>query len=154
MGQGPVRYILFHSPFSFCSEKVRAVLGEVGVGYTAHDVKLRTPFAQNYHPDYVALRSLARPKGVPLVGGGNRTGSSSTVETDYDPCAVPTLVDLGADPECDKPRVVVEIICEYIVVHHHDSAFCRTASCPATQRDISKHLEFLGQTPHVAHAPL
>jgi len=151
MGQGPVRYILFHSPVSVCSEKVRAVLGEVGVGYIAHDVVLKNPFAQNYHPDYVALRLLARPEGAKLVGG-TWTGSSSTAETGYDPCVVPTLVDLGADPKCVEPKVIVDskVICEYIVAQHHDSAFCWTASCPAAQRVISKHLDFVDQTPHVA----
>ena len=98
-GKQAGRFVLFNAGFSLCSEKCRNVLAETGLAFRNVTVDLGNNYNQNYHPDYVRLRLLAYkelPNGTPLVGEGQYewSGSSSVSTTGFDPCVVPTLVDL------------------------------------------------------------
>ena len=84
------RFESFHAPSSICSEKVRCVLHFKGVDFVSHDVDLVV--AENYQPEYVAMRSLGR-EGRALVGQHDWTGSTSGDSMGFDPLVVPTLVD-------------------------------------------------------------
>jgi len=136
------RFLLFHSGFSVCSEKVRATLAEAGEAYTSYAVDLSTQ--QNYHPAYVALRVRAwaeLPTPPPPLVGELWTASNASSAAGFDPAVVPTLVDLAT------AKIVVDslAICRYVVAN------ATTNLCPEAHRElIDKHLRLVDETPHTA----
>jgi len=148
-GSHPGRFHLFHASGSMCSEKCRIVMIEEGLAYTSYIVDITgDPYDTNYHPDYVALRLLAVDlTTTKLVGEGDYewNGSSSTAATGFDPCVVPTLVDLQAE---GGPKVVVDsmVICNYLIA-------VNKKLIPAGEEALSlmqKHVGLVDDTPHVA----
>jgi 2,5-dichlorohydroquinone reductive dechlorinase len=97
---GPARpgeipcFTLYHAANSICSQKVRAVLAELQLGYLSRTLNI---FAgETYLPSYVRLRLLGCERGgFPLVT--THSGSTSTAAGGCDPAVVPTLVDRQAD---------------------------------------------------------
>lgn len=141
-GQRP-RFEIYHSAPSLCSHKVRTVLAERGVPHTSHDMSIMTigkAIPANYLPEYVRMRLRAAP-GAAFVTSFD--GESSVTNTGFDPCVVPTLVDL------EEGRVIVDsrVICEYI-----------DANAPQGEKlipgDMHEEIEaqeaLVDQAPHVA----
>ncbi len=140
IGDGPVRFELYHFAFSLCSQKVRLCLAEKAAAYIAHDINLSLPHLGNYDPAYVRLRLLARGTEE-LVSG--YTGRSSVQTEGFDPAVVPTLVDRDA-------QVVVADsleICRYIdrVTAPTDELFPEKLAL-----DVAQELSIVDATPHVA----
>jgi glutathione S-transferase len=164
-GSAP-RFVLFHAPFSMCSEKVRTLLAETGMSYVSHPLDVKDGYSQNYHPDYVALRIEAwRQMGEPPFAGeaGYKwTGSSSVQATGFDACVVPTLVDVSAPAPADgalgaaagavpgTPRVLVDskLICKYLADLAHTPL--RPAEGEPGRALVDKHVALVDDTPHVA----
>lgn len=100
------------------------------------------------HPDYVALRLLAwEQMGKPALAGEGAyewTGSSSFASTGFDPCVVPTLVDL------EREEVVVDskTICNYICSQQTGEGLLPVD--PVERSLVQKHLSLVDETPHVA----
>lgn len=103
VGTGSSRFEVYQFGLSVCSQKVRMTLFEKGAAFNSHDLDL----FQNYQPDYVRLR-MQGGKGLELVGG--YTGRSSTRTEGFDPCVVPTVVDL----ETNEVLVDSQAICAHI----------------------------------------
>ncbi|MEM9012470.1 MAG: glutathione S-transferase family protein [Pseudomonadota bacterium] len=91
------RLELFHFVMSICSQKSRAALFEAGQGFASNELVIMPPLAENYHPDYVALR-LASPLAASATMVSSYSGATGTEGEGFDPLVVPTLVDheLGA----------------------------------------------------------
>lgn len=101
------RFDLFHAASSICSQKVRVVLVQHGIGYTSHMLNIFT--GQTYLPSYVRLRMVGcESRGGPLVTG--HSGSTAVSTGGCDPAVVPTLVDR----EAGKVIVDSKAICLYL----------------------------------------
>lgn len=140
IGDGPVRFELYHFAFSLCSQKVRLCLAEKAAAYIAHDINLSSPHLGNYDPAYVRLRLQAR--GSEELASGY-TGRSSVQTEGFDPAVVPTLVDHDA-------QVVVADslkICRYIdnVTAPKDTLIPENLT-----EDVAQELAIVDATPHVA----
>ncbi len=146
---GTIRWELFHSGMSLCSQKVRALLAEKNATYRSHDLVIVTEAdehgnvtpAENYHPSFVRLRMEGgRSSGLSLVDGYG--GQSDVRSQGFDPCVVPLLVDH------ELRRVVVDSaqICRYID-EHIDGSKLIPASEPATTL-LTRHLQLVDATPH------
>ena len=136
------RFELYHAAPSLCSMKVRTVLAEKQVPYRSHDLNLmlrKAKAPECYLPGYVRLRLQGAPK-VELARG--YTGQSSVSTEGFDPCVVPTLVDLEA------ARVVVDSarICAYIDEHTEGE---RLMPEPLSN-EIGDQVAMVDQAPHVA----
>ena len=134
-GRYESRFMLFHWGLSVCSEKVRTVLSELDIGYSSQLVNILV--GRQYDPKYVELRLMAwRDMGCPPLVGDWRGGTSVRMNG-FDPCVVPTLVDL------EKNKVVVNSldICKYLFDLQE-----KTWSSEL----IEKHLRFVDETPHKA----
>ncbi|MEM9706110.1 MAG: glutathione S-transferase family protein [Pseudomonadota bacterium] len=108
-GETP-RFELYHANFSICSQKVRAMITEKNIPFTAHQLNLPVSEdhpSDSYRPGYIRLRLRGAPD-VQMVSG--YTGQSSVADEGFDPCVVPTLVDH------QQQRVVVDNvrICNYL----------------------------------------
>jgi 2,5-dichlorohydroquinone reductive dechlorinase len=140
VGNGPVRFELYHFAFSLCSQKVRLCLAEKSAAYISHDINLSMPHLGNYDPDYVRLRLEAKGS-APLASG--YTGRSSVQSEGFDPAVVPTLVDH------DGQVVVADslAICRYIdrVVDPNNALIPEDLA-----GDVARELAIVDGTPHVA----
>lgn len=141
-GERP-RFEFYHAAPSLCSHKVRTVLAEKGVPYTSHDMSIMPIgkfIPENYRPEYVRMRL----KGAPQAAyAESYTGESSVTNMGFDPCVVPTLVDLEAG------RVVVDsrVICEYLDANAPQGE----KLIPAERREeIEAQEALVDQAPHVA----
>ncbi|MEM7663629.1 MAG: glutathione S-transferase [Pseudomonadota bacterium] len=137
------RFEVYHSAPSLCSFKVRMTLAEKQAAYASHDMMIMPAgkfIPQNYRPEYVRLRLQGAP-GAKLVSG--YTGESSVTQQGFDPCVVPTLVDM------ETARVVVDsqTICEYIA----NTVETGTDLMPASlAMDVLAQVSLVDQAPHVA----
>ena len=145
------RFILFHSAFSVCSEKVRTTLHATGIPYISKTMDLKQAM-ENYEPEYILLRIVAwltMDKRLPIAGEANYewTGSSSVAANGLDLCVVPTLVDLKPPDGSDIPKVIVdsEVIVQYLV--KGDKKLCPDEH----MKLITKHLQLVDDMPHVAY---
>lgn len=88
---GPtLRYELFHSDKSLCSQKVRAVLAHHAIPFVDREIDVMQ--GHNFVPSCVRLRLM----GCKRIGTGlvsTHTGSTSVETAGCDPCVVPTLID-------------------------------------------------------------
>ncbi|MEM9012123.1 MAG: dioxygenase [Pseudomonadota bacterium] len=140
IGTGPARFELYHFALSVCSHKVRTVLAEKGASYRSHDIQILPPGMENYHPDYVRLR-MQGGRGREFVAG--YTGRSSTTTEGFDPCVVPTLVDL----ETEEVLVDSKQICAHIDRVWDGGERLLPANLT---REIERELAIVDGTPHVA----
>ena len=131
------RFLAFTAPSSICSEKVRCVLSFKQVSYISYNVDLFS--FENYHPDYVQMRTLGWSGGA-LVGDHEWTGSTSATTFGFDPLVVPTLVDMK------EKRVVVDSkkIIEYIEKVVPNPSLCKEPD----NELIDKHIALVDDTPH------
>ncbi|MEM8917467.1 MAG: glutathione S-transferase family protein [Pseudomonadota bacterium] len=137
------RFELYHSAPSLCSHKCRTTLAEKGVPYMSHDMSIMPMgkfIPQNYRPEYVRLRLQGAPDAK---FADSYTGESSVTNMGFDPCVVPTLVDL------ELGRVVVDsrVICEYIDAHAPQGEKLIPDTLRAT---IEEQEALVDQAPHVA----
>lgn len=140
IGTGFPRFEVYHFGLSVCSQKVRMALFEKGAPFNSHDVNIFPPVNQNYHPHYVRLR-LQGGRGRDLVGG--YTGRSSTTTEGFDPCVVPTVVDL----ETEEVLVDSAKICAHIDRVYEGG----TELVPARLKsEIEREIAIVDGTPHVA----
>ena len=105
-GEAP-RYELFHAANSICSQKVRGVLAQHGIGYASHKVNLFE--GQTYLPSYVRLRMI----GCEALGGALAVHHGGTTSTEIGGCdgaVVPTLVDRAAgEVIVDSKRICLHL---------------------------------------------
>lgn len=139
-GGSEPRYDIYHFGFSICSNKVRAVLFELGLPWLS--VELDPSKHENYRPDYVRLR-LASDAASNAEFATGWQGGSSVEESGFDALVVPTLFDR------DSASVVADSlrICRYLAAQHRD----RSDLVPeGLLPEIARQLEAVDQTPHVA----
>ena len=138
-GEEP-EFDLYHFGFSICSNKVRAVLGELGAPWRSYE--LDPAKYENYKPDYVRLRltSAAAQNGSFASGW---EGGSSVTESGFDALVVPTLVDYRSS------EVVADSlsICLHLV---RNGAMAEALIPDDLEPQSTKQLGIVDQTPHVA----
>jgi 2,5-dichlorohydroquinone reductive dechlorinase len=137
---GAPDFDLYHFGFSICSNKVRAVLGELGASWRSFE--LDPAKHENYKPDYVRLRlSSEGARGGDFATGWE--GGSSVAESGFDALVVPTLVDYR------RSEVVADSlsICLHLV---RASALADTLLPGDLDTDIRAQLDLVDKTPHVA----
>ncbi|MEM6728845.1 MAG: glutathione S-transferase family protein, partial [Pseudomonadota bacterium] len=140
VGAGHSRFEVYHFGLSVCSQKVRMALYEKGAAFMSHDVNIFPPINENYHPDYVRLR-LQGGRGRDMVGG--YTGRSSTTSEGFDPCVVPTLVDM----ETEEVIVDSTKICAHVDRVHEGG----TELLPARLKsEIEREIAIVDTSPHPA----
>lgn len=134
-------YDLFHFPFSMCSNKVRAVLAELGLSWSSNQFG-KTVNWEHYTPDYVRLRLQSdAAKNSGYVTG--YSGASAVEEEGFDPCVVPTFVDNGAG------KVIADSkqICLYIARSNRDA---KDLLPEDLEDDVIAQMDAVDRTPHVA----
>ncbi|MEM8787635.1 MAG: dioxygenase [Pseudomonadota bacterium] len=140
IGSGRAIFELYHFGLSVCSQKVRMTLFEKGAPFISHDINIFPPINQNYQPDYVRLR-MQGGRGRDFVGG--YTGRSSTGTEGFDPCVVPTLVDLDAE----KVLVDSQAICAHIDAAHQGGPELIPARLKS---EIAREIAIVDTSPHPA----
>jgi glutathione S-transferase len=145
-----VRFELFHSKMSLCSQKVCALLAHKRIPYISHELTIicyrdssghLTP-AENYFAAYVTLRLLGRDSPN-LKLAESWTGSTSVATEGFDACVVPTLVDLQAE------RVIVDSarIIEYLDQVETTSPRLIPSDAESAQK-VRRQVEIVDRTPH------
>ncbi|MEM9392917.1 MAG: glutathione S-transferase [Pseudomonadota bacterium] len=138
-GSDPL-YDIYHFGFSICSNKVRAVVYELGLPWLS--LELDPGKHENYRPDYIRLR-LASDAASSMQFATGWDGGSSVEESGFDALVVPTIFDR------DNGSVVADSlrICRYLAAQHRN----RVDLVPESLLpEIEKQLEAVDQTPHVA----
>lgn len=131
---------LYHFGFSICSNKVRAVLGELGAARRSYE--LDPGSHENYKPDYVHLRltSAAAQNGSFASGW---EGGSSVTESGFDALVVPTLVDYRSwEVAADSLSICLHLV--------RTSSMAQALIPEDLQTDIHAQLDIADQPPHVA----
>ncbi|MEM6577361.1 MAG: glutathione S-transferase [Pseudomonadota bacterium] len=140
VGGSDPQYDIYHFGFSICSNKVRAVLFELGLRWLS--LELDPAKHQNYRPDYVRLRLASdAASGGQFATGWE--GGSSVEESGFDALVVPTVFDR------ENACVVADSlsICRYLAAQHRDLIdLVPEVLLP----EIERQLEAVDQTPHVA----
>jgi len=150
--QGHARFELYQSPMSLCSQKVRAVLAHKNAPYLSHDLRLicyrdsegvLQP-ADNYHPGYVKLRLLGQ-RDLTVDLARSWTGRTSVATEGFDPCVVPTLVDLASGlVVVDSARILKYIDEQYV------EAPRLIPPDPALASAVLRQVSIVDRTPHGA----
>ena len=140
IGESEPLYDVYHYGFSICSNKVRAVLFELGIPWLS--LELDPSKHENYQADYVRLR-LASELAEKASFATGWEGGSSVEENGFAALVVPTLFDR------DHSSVVVDslAICIYLATRHREQSDLFPDSL---QPDIERQLEAVDKTPHVA----
>jgi 2,5-dichlorohydroquinone reductive dechlorinase len=135
---------------SFCSQKVRATLSQLGAAYESNEMLILASrdrkgtliAAENYGADYVRLRRYGQVPGQGFLAE-SYSGMSSVSACGLDACAVPTLVDL------DTGEVIVDSlrICVHIDTVFRGSEPLMPAAMEDRQR-VLRQLEAVDLTPH------
>ncbi len=135
----PLRYELFHSAKSICSQKVRAVLAHHEIPYLDREMDVMK--GDNFTPSYVHLRLLGCERiGAPLAK--SHKGSTSVKSAGCDPCVVPTLIDWEQNAVLvDSKRICLEL---------DETVAEENKLMPkALADDISRELEHVDDLPNV-----
>lgn len=140
IGSGRATFELYHFGLSVCSQKVRMTLFEKGAPFISHDINIFPPINQNYQPDYVRLR-MQGGRGRDLVDG--YTGRSSTGSEGFDPCVVPTLVDLDSE----KVLIDSQAICAHIDAAYQGGSELIPARLKS---EIEREIAIVDTSPHPA----
>ena len=133
------RLHLYHAPNSICSQKVRAVLAQIGEPYVSHSLNIFG--GESYDPAYVRLRMTGcAAAGLDLAR--RHLGTTSVASAGCDACVVPTLVDVADERVViDSRRICMEI--------DRASARSRGALVPAHLRDrIEAELAIVDELPN------
>ena len=132
---------LFHFGFSICSQKVRAVLDELGLEFGSNQFAGPTEY-ENYTPEYVRLR-LASEVAQQARFVSSYSGGSSVESEGFDPLVVPTLVDTA------NGRVIADskLICLHLARAYRDTVDLLPSDLEA---DILAQIDHVDRTPHVA----
>ncbi|WP_238364531.1 glutathione S-transferase family protein [Mesobacterium pallidum] len=108
VGAGPNPGLhLFHAPNSICSQKVRAVLAQLGLDHWSHVLDIFQ--GETYDPVYVR----SRVEGCAAAGlrlSHRHLGTTSVATSGCDACVVPTLIDsVSGDILVDSLRICLAI---------------------------------------------
>lgn len=135
------RLQLFHFGFSICSQKVRAVLDELGLEFGSNQFAGPTEY-ENYTPEYVRLRLASKTaQRARFVSG--YSGGSSVESEGFDPLVVPTLVDTGSGEVLADSK----LICLHLARTHRDEIDLLPRDL---EPDILTQIDAVDRTPHVA----
>ena len=132
---------LFHFGFSICSQKVRAVLDELGLEFGSNQYAGPTEY-ENYTPEYVRLR-LASEVAQQARFVSSYSGGSSVESEGFDPLVVPTLVDM----EAGKILADSKLICLHLARCYRDKIDLLPRDLEA---EILAQIDLVDRTPHVA----
>ncbi|WP_216370121.1 MULTISPECIES: glutathione S-transferase [unclassified Roseobacter] len=132
---------LFHFGFSICSQKVRAVLDELGLAFGSNQYAGPIEY-ENYTPEYVRLR-LASEVAQQARFVSSYSGGSSVESEGFDPLVVPTLVDTGSG----KILADSKLICLHLTRQYRDRIDLLPEDLEA---EIMAQIDHVDRTPHVA----